>query len=89
MHKYASDNEKNAAINNSNAIPADAKITKQSGLPPIQTKEGSKPPIQAKQRPIQRNKGNEKSGGNVNEDQVKANVSSIMGVDVTGTQVNQ
>lgn len=56
--------------------------TKQSSLSPYQSKEGQKPAIQAKHRPVQRNTGN------TNEAQIKANVSSIMGVDVTGAQVN-
>ncbi|EAY30923.1 eCIS core domain-containing protein [Microscilla marina] len=62
--------------------------TKQSGMPPIQSKEGQRPTLQAKQRPIQRNTSNGKSSGNVNEAQVKTNVSNIMGVDVTQAKVN-
>lgn len=62
--------------------------TKQSGFSPYQSPAGQKSPIQAKQRPVQRNTDNSKSSGNVNEAQVKANVSNIMGVDVTQAKVN-
>lgn len=62
--------------------------TKQSGLTPYQSPAGQKPTYQAKQRPVQRNTGNGKSSGNVDEAQVKANVSNIMGVDVTQAQVH-
>lgn len=62
--------------------------TKQSKQATIQSKEGQKPPIQAKQRPVQRNQGNGSSGGgNVNEAQVKANVSALTGTDVTSANV--
>jgi hypothetical protein len=62
--------------------------TKQGKQAPIQSKEGQKPPIQAKQRPVQRNQGSGSSGGgNVNEAQVKANVSALTGTDVTSANV--
>ncbi|WP_299464968.1 DUF4157 domain-containing protein [uncultured Microscilla sp.] len=71
---------------------ASAIKSSQSDLPPIQSKQApvqaKQVPIQAKQRPIQRNTGSSKSSGNVNEAQVKANVSNIMGVDVTQAKVN-
>ncbi len=71
---------------------ASAIKSSQGDLPPIQSKQApvqaKQVPIQAKQRPIQRNTGSSKSSGNVNEAQVKANVSNIMGVDVTQAKVN-
>ena len=62
--------------------------TKQSGLTPYVTKEGSKGPIQAKQRPVQRSQQASQSSGNLNEDQIKTNVSSLMGTDVSDARVH-
>ncbi|OJJ19856.1 hypothetical protein BKI52_15355 [marine bacterium AO1-C] len=68
-----------------------AKSTKQSSKPTIQAKQrpiqAKQRPIQAKQRPIQRNTGSGGPSGNVNEAQVKANVSALTGTDVTDAQV--
>ncbi|HAS42003.1 MAG TPA: hypothetical protein DCS93_16090 [Microscillaceae bacterium] len=68
-----------------------AKSTRQSGKPLIQAKQrpiqAKQRPIQAKQVPLQRNKGGSGSTGNTNEAQIKANVSALMGTDVTDAQV--
>ncbi|HAS40128.1 MAG TPA: hypothetical protein DCS93_06590 [Microscillaceae bacterium] len=68
-----------------------AKSTRQSSKPPIQAKQrpiqAKQRPIQTKQRPLQRNKGGNNSMGNANEAQIKANVSTLTGTDVTDAQV--
>ena len=67
------------------------KSTRQSSKPTIQAKQrpiqAKQRPIQAKQRPLQRNKGGNNATGKVNEAQIKANVSALMGTDVTDAQV--
>lgn len=55
-------------------------VQRQKHNSPYKTKEGSKPPIQAKQRLVQRQV-------NLHEAAVKANVTKLMGVDVSDAQV--
>lgn len=61
--------------------------SKQGKAGAYQSKEGKKGPIQTKQKPIQRNQEPVTSGGAVNEAQIKANVGSLTGVDVSNAQV--
>ncbi len=77
-----------------------AKSTKQSAKGSIQAKQrpiqakqksvqAKQRPIQAKQQIVQRNtESTGPGGGNINEAQVKANVSALMGTDVSNAQVN-
>ena len=78
-----------------------SKNTKQSQQPTLQAKQrpiqakqrpiqAKQRPIQAKQQPIQRNTGSNagSTNGNVNEAQVKANVSALTGTDVTDAKVH-
>ncbi|WP_198145044.1 eCIS core domain-containing protein [Microscilla marina] len=67
--------------------PIQSKQSKLGG--PIPSKQGKLGPIKAKQRPIQRaEKGKPSSQGSSTETQLKHNVSQLMGVDVTDTQVH-
>ncbi|WP_198145046.1 eCIS core domain-containing protein [Microscilla marina] len=67
--------------------PIQSKQSKLGG--PIPSKQGKLDPIKAKQRPIQRaEKGKPSSQGSSTETQLKHNVSQLMGVDVTNTQVH-
>ncbi|EAY27954.1 eCIS core domain-containing protein [Microscilla marina] len=67
--------------------PIQSKQSKLGG--PIQSKQGKLGPIKAKQRPIQRaTQGTSSSQCSSTESQLKHNVSQLMGVDVTNTQVH-
>lgn len=69
-------------------IEANPIQTKQGSLPPIKSPQGNKPPIQARQRPVQRNQNKSNDAGSGNEAQIKANVSSITGTDVSNANIH-
>ena len=100
MHMHSQQSNEHGA-NQQNALPQ--VIQKQAQPGAIKTKAGQKPPIQAKHKPIQakhkpiqakhkplqRNVGNKTTNqGTNNEVQIKANVSALIGTDVSDAQVN-
>lgn len=102
MHNQQKSDAQETSQNNSVAqrqAQPGAKSTKEGQKSPIQAKQkiiqakqrpiqAKQQPIQAKQRPVQRNTGSSSSGGNTNEAQVKANVSALMGTDVSDAKVH-